>query len=245
MIKPSLYVLAIGVSDYGDDTLDLRFAAKDARDFSRVLRRRGRKLYREVVVRILPDADGDGVFDGLDWLRREVTAKDVGILFLAGHGVNDDDGDYYFLPRNADTRRLRRTAIPYFDVKKTLSNLAGKTLAFIDTCHSGNVMGRRRGVADINTVINDLASAENGVVVFASSSGRQSSLEDAKWGNGAFTKALVEGLDGKADYTKDGKITINQPDLWLSERVKEITDNRQTPTTTKPETIPDFPVVVL
>jgi uncharacterized caspase-like protein len=89
--------------------------------------------------------------------------------------------------------------VSYLEVKKTLAALPGKTLAFIDTCHSGNVMGARRGAADINAVVNDLTSAENGVVVFASSTGRQFALEQDAWGNGAFTKALVEGLGGKAD----------------------------------------------
>jgi hypothetical protein len=51
-------------------------------------------------------------------------------------------------------------------------------------------------------VANDLSSAENGVVVFASSTGMQLSLERADWGNGAFTKALLEGLEGEADYTR-------------------------------------------
>ncbi len=114
----------------------------------------------------------------------------------------------------------------------------------MDTCHSGNVMGTRRGVADITAVVNELASAENGVVVFASSTGRQYSLEDASWGNGAFTKALVEGVNGRADYQGKGRITVNMLDLYLSERVKELTGGKQTPTTTKPQTISDFPVAV-
>lgn len=33
-------------------------------------------------------------------------------------------------------------------------------------------------------------------------------------------------------------------DLYVSERVKELTRGRQTPTTTKPATVPDFPVAV-
>nr|VFJ59607.1 MAG: WD40-like Beta Propeller Repeat [Candidatus Kentron sp. DK] len=246
VIRPRLYLLAIGVSGYDDENIRLRFAAKDARDFAHALeQQRGRGLYQEVVVKLLADADRGEVLDGLDWLRREVTEKDVGVLFLAGHGANDDDGDYYFLPRDAGTRRLRRSAVAYFEVKKTLKNLAGKALVFIDTCHSGNVMGGRRGVADINVIINDLAAAENGVVVFASSSGRQFSYEDPDWGNGAFTKALVEGIGGKANYMKDGRITINQLDLYLSERVKELTGGRQTPTTNKPPDTPDFPIVVV
>ena len=90
----------------------------------------------------------------------------------------------------------------------------------------------------------ELSSAENGAVVFTSSSGRQYSLENDKWNNGAFTKALVEGLGGKADYTGKGKISINMLDLYISERVKELTNGQQTPTTSKPDTIRDFPLAV-
>jgi len=48
----------------------------------------------------------------------------------------------------------------------------------------------------------------------------------------------------KADYGGKGKITINMLDLCLSERVKELTKGQQTPTTTKPQTIQDFPLAV-
>jgi uncharacterized caspase-like protein len=223
--------------------MKLTYPAKDAADLAKAFERQS-GLYREVRTKVLPDATADEVLEGLDWLRAEVTAKDVGVLFLAGHGVNDADGDYYFLPSDANTAKLSRTAVSYLFVRKVLSALPGKTLAFIDTCHSGNIMGARRGGADIDGLVNDLTSAENGIVVFASSTGRQYSLEDKAWGNGAFTKALVEGLGGKADLIKDGAITINELDAWLADRVKQLTRNQQTPTTTKPSTVPDFPVMV-
>lgn len=244
--QPRLYALAIGVSAYRDPGLTLKYAAKDARDFAAAIQKQKGGLYRDVTVKVLADAQAtrDDVMDGLDWLQKEVTAKDVGIIFIAGHGVNDQTGIYYFLPQNADTERLKRSGVAFTDIKNTLASLAGKAVLFVDTCHSGNVMGSRRGVADINALVNELSSSENGAVVFASSTGRQYSLEDERWGNGAFTKALVEGLSGKADYSGKGKITINMLDLYLSERVKELTRGRQTPTTTKPRTIQDFPIAV-
>jgi len=244
--KPRLYVLAVGVSVYKDKELSLKYAAKDAKDFAAALAKQKGGLYKDVVVKILTDiqATRDDIMDGLEWLQREVTSKDVGVVFIAGHGVNDSTGNFYYLPQNADPDRLKRTGVAFSDLKTTLNSLAGKAVLFADTCHSGNVMGARRGVADINAVVNELASAENGIVVFASSTGRQYSLEDAKWGNGAFTKALVEGLLGKADLLGKGKITINMLDTYLSDRVKELTGGRQTPTTTKPSTVPDFPLAV-
>jgi WD40 repeat protein len=242
VIKPKLYLLAIGVSDYQNNRLDLSYADKDAQDLSQLLKAQ-KGLYREVSVKLLTSASKGDILDGLDWIERETTQHDVAIVFFAGHGVNDNKGRYYFLPREVDTERLKRTGIAYYEVRETVSTLAGKALFFVDTCHSGNVMGARRGVGDVDQIANDLAAAENGVVVFASSTGKQFSQENARWQNGAFTEALLEGLSGKADYTKDGAISINELDLYLSERVKKLTDGAQTPTTTKPKTIPDFPIV--
>jgi uncharacterized caspase-like protein len=246
IIKPKLYVLAIGVSKYEDKNLTLQFAAKDAKDFAESLLKEKGGLYRDVVVKVLTDekATRDEIIDGFDWISKETTSKDIAIVFLAGHGVNEKGGVYYFLPVNANIDRLRRTAVPFTEMKNTVTSLAGKTILFIDTCHAGNIMGARGAPTDITGVVNELASAENGAVVFASSTGKQYSFEDPNWGNGAFTKAVVEGINGKADYMGKGRITINMLDLYVSERVKELTKGKQTPATAKPQTIPDFPLAL-
>jgi hypothetical protein len=245
-VKPKLYVLAIGVSKYENKDLVLQYASKDAKDFAASFLLQKGGLYRDVVVKVLTDekATKDEIIDGFDWISKETTSKDVALVFLAGHGINDSGGVYYFLPVNANLERLRRTAVPFTEMKNTVASLAGKTILFIDTCHAGNVMGARALAPDITGVVNELASAENGAVVFASSTGKQYSFEDANWGNGAFTKAAVEGIGGKADYMGKGRITINMLDLYISERVKELTKGKQTPATAKPQTIPDFPLVL-
>ena len=98
---------------------------------------------------------------------------------------------------------------------------------------------------DLNGFINELSSAESGVVVFSASTGRQSSQESREWGNGAFTKAVIEGLSGKADFQHTGRVTLNMLDLYISERVKELTKGTQSPTTAKPNTVQDFPIAVV
>jgi hypothetical protein len=45
-------------------------------------------------------------------------------------------------------------------------------------------------------------------------------------------------------YSAKGKITINMIDLYVSERVKELTKGKQTPPTAKPQAILDFPLVL-
>jgi hypothetical protein len=246
--KPKLYVLAVGVGAYQLADLKLDFPAKDARDLSHAFSLQKGRLFREVEVKLITDAEAtrDNVMDGLDWLEHEVTAKDVAVMFLAGHGINDNSGQYYFLPVNADPQRIKRTMVADSDVRSTLAKLPGKVLFFLDTCHSGNVLGgaKQRGHNDLNGFINELSSAENGVVVFAASTGKQGSQESREWQNGAFTKAVVEGLSGKADFQHTGRITVNMLDLYVSERVKVLTHGTQAPTTAKPATVPDFPLAV-
>jgi hypothetical protein len=248
-IKPRLYVLAVGVSQYQKPDMRLVLAAKDALDFAGAWTDQKGGLYSGVEVRVLTDALATkaNILDGMQWIGRQVKSNDVAVLFFAGHGIDDNEGLFYFLPVEADLGNLKGTGLPQTDIVATVSAIAGKVLVFMDACHSGNLMGKtkRRGLLDVNRVINELAAAENGAVVFSSSTGRQYSLENTDWGNGAFTKGLVEGIGGKADFRGTGRITVNMLDLYVSERVKELTQGQQTPSTVKPPNVPDFPVVVL
>jgi WD40 repeat protein len=247
--KPKLYALVVGISDYVDSRLRLGLAAKDARDFAALLegQRRG-GLYREVAVRLLTDraAKREALVDGLDWLRLESTANDVAVIFFAGHGVNDSYNRFALIPADVDERRLASTTVPGFQVEELMRTTPGRVVAFLDACHSGNVLGTgMRGMPDIDRLVNELASAENGLVVFAAATGRQVAVENAAWGNGAFTKALVEGLSGRAELGGDGAIRLNALNYYLAERVKELTSGRQSPNMLRPDSIRDFPLALV
>jgi uncharacterized caspase-like protein len=206
------------------------------------------KLYRDVVVKLLTNAKVSraDVLAGFEWLQKQVTPKDVGIVLIAGHGVNDDRGNYYYLPVNADIDKLDSTGVPFSAIKAHLSSLHGKGLLFVDTCHSGNVMGKKRGFStDTTAMLNELSSPEYGLVVIASSTGKQYSFENSEWGNGAFTKALVEGLSGRADLKKRGRITHKMLDFYVSDRVEELTQGKQTPVNTSPLGVPDYTIAVI
>jgi WD40 repeat protein len=251
--RTKLYVLAVGVGQaYSSQELPkLTYPAKDASDFVEVMKTQKGLLYLDVEVKLLREADAtkERVEKGLDWLQHEVTSTDVAMIFLSGHGTNDRSNRYFYLTANADLDSLLSTAVPWSDIKGTADSLPGKVLFFIDTCHSGNATGAMIGKGphvDINRIVNELSSAENGVVVFASSTGRQLSLERVDWGNGAFTKALVEGLRGRAAHDpKTVGITITMLEQYISQRVKELTGNRQTPAIQKPVAVPDFPVAIV
>lgn len=241
-----LLILAIGISDYDLDGLKLQYAAKDAKDFTASMQKQKGKVYKDVLIKLLTDkeANTSNILDALEWLQKETKSVDTAMLFISGHGANDMNGQYYFLPSNFDPEKMKRTGVSYLEIKNTLNSIPGKVIFFGDTCHSGNVLGVNKGVTDITVLINELSDTENGIVVFTSSTKNQLSNEHKDWQNGAFTKALVEGLEGKADYSKKGKITVNMLELYISERVKELTGNQQTPATAKPDTIPDFLIAV-
>ena len=241
-----LYILAVGVSAYRDEHLKLRFAADDAAGVVAAFKRQEGGLYREVVPRLLEDKEAtrDEILKGLDWLEENTTPQDVAVVFLAGHGINDKFGEYYFLAQDSDPNNLKMTGLPNSELAKTLSRVAGKALFFFDTCHSGSVSVTGAGMPDINGVANALASDENGLVVFAASTGREFALEQEEWRHGAFSEALIEALNGKADpeFYRNGHITVNFLDSWLEEHVAKITKDQQHPVVVKPHAVRDFPV---
>ena len=247
--RPTLYILSVGVSQYENKSISLRFPAKDANDFANVMLKQKNinGLYKDVNLKILTNeqANATEIVKGLEWIRKAATSEDVAMLFFSGHGLNDDNGDYYFLPSNIDVNKLMSTGIHYSTIETTVKALASKVLVFIDTCHAGNVWSNRKmKAADTRAVANKLSAPENGAVIFTSSTGKQNSREDPAWSNGAFTKALVEGINGQADFISKGIITVNELELYLSNRVRKLTDELQTPATAKPDTIPDFPIAL-
>jgi len=64
--------------------------------------------------------------------------------------------------------------------------------------------------------------------------------------NGAFTKALLEGLGGKADLNRERAVRVNGLASYLANRVKELTEGRQMPVMVAPKTVvEDFPIAAV
>ena len=243
-----LYVLAIGVSDYVRADYRLGLAAKDAIDFSNAMKVQEGKQYRKVIVHTLTNREATraNIDKEFEWLRKAAGPTDVAMLFMAGHGLNDSTGQYFFLPADGQHERLASTAVAQTTIVATLSKIRAKTLLFLDTCFAGNSLGAlRQAGRQTEKMMNDLSSSENGVVVFASSTGQEESEEKAEWGNGAFTKALIEGLGGKADFMRAGRVTFAALNLFLSEEVTRLTQGRQRPVFISPRGVPDFALVRL
>ena len=243
---PTLYLLSVGVSTYKDKNITLTYPSKDAKDFADVMSLQKGKLYKDVVVRVRTDvqATRDNIMDDLEWIQRQATQRDMVIVFMAGHGMNDTvTGNYYYLPYDANLEAVKRTMIPGSEIHSTLARLTGTRLLFMDTCHAGNVTGTAtRGVPDLRQFLQDLKDGGQGLVVITSSRPGQKSQEHPSWNNGAFTKALVEGLKGKAQKDRQGLITFTALDAYITQRVKELTKGTQAPATQKSTEVSDFPL---
>jgi len=170
------------------------------------------------------------------------------VVFLSGHGVTDPSGDYYYVPYNARIETVagvplptRGSSLPDSEISHTLKQLAGNALFFFDTCHAGQAAGiSYKGAHDYNKLINEAANSANAIVL-ASSTGSELSQERDEWQQGAFTKALLEGLAGAADlFPKDGVVTIDELNLYVKERVKELTGGLQHPVDLKPKEARNF-----
>jgi uncharacterized caspase-like protein len=249
--KPVLYALLIGVAGYQNPALQIGYSAQDATDLASALKAQSGGIYRDVKIRLLTDRDATvaAMKNGLDWLQKETTNRDLAIVFLAGHGVTDAKKEFWFLTYEADVSRLSSTAVSRHEILDALHDLRGKKILFLDVCHAGPVLlpgAQIPGASvDLNTAINDFATAESGFVVYGASVGRELSIESDAWKHGAFTKALIEAIgEGKADILHRGKITTALLDVYLAERVRQLTDGRQHPVMSRPATVPDFAIAI-
>jgi uncharacterized caspase-like protein len=175
-----------------------------------------------------------------------VGEKDAGVVFFAGHGDNVGP-NYFFIPGDANAfpakgemksaadfdawkrKNAQSVWVPGDEIAKTLLSLKGRTVFFVDTCHSGNLARQaNRQSSDMTGALNSMDD-EKGVLIFASSTSRELSQEDSAWGNGAFTKAIIEGIKGEADKDKSGLIRPSYLSAYVNDRVRKLTNNEQRP----------------
>lgn len=245
--KPKLFVLAVGVGNYKNPSLRLTYPAKDARDLRSLLEKQKDRLYSEVNASVLTDQEAtrDRIRERLAWFRSAATKDDISILLLAGHGISHHQtGRYYFFPHEADMGDPENTLLSEVELRKAVNGMEGKVLLLLDTCHAGGAIDQRSALkeGDLLRLVNQVARAESGVIVFSASTRAQAAAEDPKWKNGVFTKALVEGLGGRADAAGSGLVTLSSLEAYVTDRVRSLTNQAQEPAINTLSAIVDFPL---
>ncbi|HYT90993.1 MAG TPA: caspase family protein [Gemmataceae bacterium] len=245
---PNLYVLAVGISAY-PGKMRLNYAHADAIVIEKVFKERTKGVFAKVETKLLTDklATRQNILDGLAWLGGRMTAKDVGIIFFAGHGTQDPEGGFHLIPVDVNLKDPEGTCVSGELLKKTLGDMPGRLVAMLDACHSGaSALGtappKRPGKVVTDDLVRDLITDDYGVVVMCSSQGHEYSLESGATKHGFFTLGLVEGLTGKADFNRDRVLHIHEVDAYALLRVRQLSGGRQNPVTGRPPTIRSFPL---
>ena len=248
--RPNLYVLSVGPK------LNLQFSDRDAADFGRSFGSQGaraHRLFNQVTVDTLigERATTQNIRLAIASIRNKlrtgvILEDDVVVLFFSTHGFLRE-GDLYLQANDYLSYAAAETSIPYRSgILDKIEGLPCRKLVFIDACHAA---GARANTADITDALSDLRNAPRGLAVFASSSADEQSYEDVRWGNGAFTEALLDGLTGgRADDNANGIITLTELERYVTKTVPDLVrrtkQKDQHPRLTRNE-LGDLPLYIL
>ena len=155
--EPRLYALLVGVADYEDESLRLKYAADDAELLERVLRDKAARAFAGVEVQRFVDrkATKQAFLDGLKWLKDSMKPQDVGIIFFSGHGHRDDDGIFYMLPAEVKRRNIDATGLDGALFKRKLAGIKGTLVVMLDACHAGAVEKEAGGERQLRPITDD------------------------------------------------------------------------------------------
>jgi WD40 repeat protein len=138
--KPTLYIVAVGTSSYKDKRFNLSYAAKDATDFVKLYTENNTK-YAEVKSFMLTNTQVKlEAFAGINEFLKSAKRNDEIIFYIAGHGVLDNNYNYYYGTHDMDFLAPQKRGLAYSSLEDYLKGLTtARKLLIMDTCHSGEV----------------------------------------------------------------------------------------------------------
>ena len=132
-----LFIVALGVSDYDDPDLKLQYAAKDAKDIAAAFEKYGTGR-KHLLVLTDKEVKDKSVLEKVKIFLSAASLEDRIVFYVAGHGMLDDQLNYYYAPAGFNIDRISETGIPMDDLLACIqSSKARKRLLLLDTCHSG------------------------------------------------------------------------------------------------------------
>ncbi len=141
-VKENLYFIGFGVSEYKNKELDLKFAAQDVIDLEKTflsMKSNYDNIYTQIFVN--KDVTNENIKKAKELLKNS-KIDDTFVLFIAGHGVHDNDENFtfYYLTHETDIKNLSKTAAPFNSIEEILYNIPPRNKIFLmDTCESGEI----------------------------------------------------------------------------------------------------------
>jgi hypothetical protein len=234
--KPQLYALVVGIQSFANPDFNLRFSVADATAIAEVLKNKASPLFSKVNVEqlVTQQTTTKAAIEAALARYQHIGPRDVFLFYVASHGMFEGDlatRQYFLIPSNmreATMEAVQRDAVSEGDLKRMIGSIpATRKLLLFDTCHAGAMgdamMVTTRGMGE-SAAVNVLSSAVGSTVLSASTS-EQEALEDME-GHGVFTWVLLQGLNGSADFLKDGYIKTFDLATYVDHEVPKIAEER-------------------
>ena len=207
---PTLHIVTIGINKYHDPRFNLDYGVSDAQGILQSLRS-SQGVFGRVVADTLTDARAtrSAIVKVLTDLQR-APPDDVLVVYFAGHGEIEGN-DWYFLPHDVvfTPEGIERTAISATALRDLLSRVGPqRVFILIDSCKSGGSIDALATAID-RKLLRSLGR-DAGVAILAGARRDQSAEEFPQLHHGAFTYVVLQGVDGKADTNRDGRITTDK-----------------------------------
>ncbi len=213
------YVLIVGVADYLNNKMDLRYSDDDAYRFYAYLKStKGGSVPDENISILIDEAATKGnILKTMDKVFSRAGKQDILLFYFSGHG-----GEGYFCPY--ETSNDPKSLLLHEDIKKVFKKHKVKNkIVMGDACHAGSIY------EGTNHSTPPQHATKTNVVLIMSSKYDQTSGESINMRQGIFSYYLLRGLQGKADINKDKYITLEELFAYLKANVMNYTKDKQTP----------------
>jgi hypothetical protein len=176
-------------------------------------------------VRLLTDASAtrENVLSVLtEQVSHDVGPADTFLLYFVGHGIGADVGDPRLFTYDTDPESLPTTSLSVAELSSRIAESvkAAHHVILTDAAFDGQF----RSLALLGPTANDWPALGPSTMVLSSTAPRQTA------GVGVFARALLEGLNGKADANGDRVLTSGELSRWLVVSVPDVTGQKQLPT---------------
>jgi Caspase domain len=208
--RPSCYVVSVGLDNYKEQA-HLEGCRNDARNAVTAFRVQKGTMYAAVSARTLLDGEATRADVAREWgaLTKRGRAGDTMVLFLSGHGGNDN-GNWFFC--TFDATFGQRDILEPADV---MASQGKKVVIVVDACFVGQLRENAK------TLLDKYRDPKGGGIILMLSS--KADQESAALGNfSAFAKAFVDSAEGSADGNKDGKITLAEMKSYSFKRTHDL-----------------------
>jgi hypothetical protein len=199
--KGDLYILGITLNQQPDPARGVTMASYNwcAEEINKLFRAQARSFHRRIQTRLVQaqKATRAGALGGLAWLRQKATRMDLVVMYVGAHGTMDPAQGWRI--ETSDRQTLWG-----HEIKRELGRLPCSVLLLIETCTSGGFAARHK---------NDLPVPRN-VTAICACSGKQTTSNQ-------LDMAVAEALYGRADFNKNGTVTLDELIRYVKLRYKE------------------------